>query len=80
MWDLQIVHSRRCATEGILLMPIETILLYHVQNVFEGVAASGSGVERYIIILKLLNSVFNIRTEPKSPYQISCWTYRTFLW
>jgi hypothetical protein len=49
-----------------------------VQNIFEVASSSDYHVDHYVIIWKLLNRIFNIRTEPKSPYCRSRWTNRVF--
>jgi hypothetical protein len=42
-------------------------------------SSSDGDVNCYIIIRKLLNSIFNIQWEPKSQYERSCWTQLPFV-
>jgi hypothetical protein len=53
-------------------------LLLCVQDIFEIASSLGSDVDRYIIIIKLLDSASNVQWEPKSPYRRSSWIHRDF--
>jgi hypothetical protein len=49
-----------------------------VWNISEGASSLYRDVYRYVINTKLLNSVLNIRWEPKQPYRWSRSTHRDF--
>jgi hypothetical protein len=50
-----------------------------VWNTLEGTQSSDSDISRYVFISDLINYLFNIGLEPKSPLAISRWKHKNFL-
>lgn len=53
--------------------------MYCLWNISEGASSSDTDVDRYVIIRKFQDSVFNLGWVPKSPYRRSRWTVKISL-
>lgn len=75
--DLSLCDSRHYHLHVPVLQLLQPLVCC-VWNILRYASLSGSDVDVYIIIRKLLVSVFIIQLEQKSPYRRSSWTYRDF--